>query len=60
MLTELTFKRLNKQYNLSLNQSKLMLKQGFGGPGILEPGAKAGAMRGGSWVACGKNTEIFQ
>ena len=33
MLTELTFKRLNKQYNLSLNQSKLKLKQGFAGPG---------------------------
>ena len=35
MLTELTFKRLNKQYNLSLNQSKLKLKQGFAGPGSI-------------------------
>lgn len=32
MLPEMTFKRLNKQYSLSLDQSKEMLVQDFGGP----------------------------
>lgn len=32
MLPEMTFKRFNKQYSLSLDQSKEMLVQDFGGP----------------------------